>query len=185
MPDDVQLLQAYARRGDVGSLSALVDRHAVWLTALLRGHLRAKADVDDAFQEVWTRVIRSAGGYRGGSVRAYLARIAQTVVVDRLRRTRPTVSLDQPGEDGGTPLEDLPDTHPGTREAVDMRTSADEIREAVRGLPEGPRRVLLLRLEAELPFREIAGELGIPVGTALNWMHVATEQLRRRLRRRT
>ena len=185
MPDDVQLLEAYARRGDVESLSALVARHAVWLTALLRGHLRAKADVDDAFQDVWTRVIRSASGYRGGNVRAYLARIAQSVLVDRLRRSSPTVSLDRPDEDGGTPLEDLPDTHAGTREDIDVRASSDEIQEAVRDLPEGPRRVLLLRLEAELPFRDIAEELGIPVGTALTWMHVAAEHLRRRLRRRT
>ena len=117
MPDDAQLLEAYARRGDVESLSALVSRHAVWLKALLRGLLPGASDAEDAFQEVWVRVIRSAGTYRGGSVRAYLARIARSAVVDRHRRELPTVSLDIPAEDGETPLEDLPDERPGTGSA--------------------------------------------------------------------
>lgn len=184
MPDDAQLLADYARRGVVESLSALVSRHAVWLKALLHGLLPGKADAEDAFQEVWVRVIRSAGSFRGGSVRAYLARIARSVAVDRFRRELPTVSLDVPDATGGTPLEDLADEHPGTGEVLTARASAEEIRAAVRELPEGPRQVLLLRIEAELPFREIAEQLGIPMGTALNWMHVATEAMKKRLGRR-
>ena len=39
MEEDVQLLFAYARRGDVQSLAALVRRHATWMQALLRGML--------------------------------------------------------------------------------------------------------------------------------------------------
>ena len=51
----------------------------------------------------------------------------------------------------------------------------------LRALPEGPRTVLLLRIEGELSFREIAGELNIPLGTALTWMHAATVRLRKLL----
>ena len=68
MEEDSQLLFAYARRGDVQSLAALVCRHATWMQALLRGMLPVAADVDDVFQETWMRVIRAASRYRGGLV---------------------------------------------------------------------------------------------------------------------
>ena len=55
MEEDAQLLFAYARRGDVQSLAALVRRHATWMQALLRGMLPVAADVDDVFQETWMR----------------------------------------------------------------------------------------------------------------------------------
>ena len=51
----------------------------------------------------------------------------------------------------------------------------------MRALPEGPRQVLLMRIEGDLPFREIAEELGVPLGTALTWMRTATLRLREML----
>ena len=181
MADDVQLLQDYSRRGDVSSLSALVARHGVWLTAFLRGLLPERADADDAFQDVWMRVIRTAENYRGGNVRSYLARIARSVAIDRLRTRARTVSLDAEDADGVPSAETLPATAPGTRERVEIKASAEEVRAALRELQEGPRQVLLLRIEAEMSFREIAAELSVPLGTALTWMRAATEHLKRKL----
>ena len=83
MEEDVQLLFAYARRGDVQSLAALVRRHATWMQALLRGMLPVAADVDDVFQETWMRVIRAAPRYRGGMVKPYLATVARSAAGGR------------------------------------------------------------------------------------------------------
>ena len=47
MTDDGQRLLAYARRGDVASLSALVVRNTTWLRALLRGLASSDAEADD------------------------------------------------------------------------------------------------------------------------------------------
>ena len=55
------------------------------------------------------------------------------------------------------------------------------MREAVRTLPEGPRQVLLMRIEGELSFKEIASELDVPLGTALTWMRTATLKLKEML----
>ena len=156
MEEDVQLLFAYARRGDVQSLAALVRRHATWMQALLRGMLPVAADVDDVFQETWMRVIRAAPRYRGGMVKPYLATVARSAAIDHLRRTRAVVSLDDEEGEGAAA--------------------------AVGSLPEGPRQVLLMRVEGGLSFREIAAELAIPLGTALTWMRSATLKLRRMLR---
>lgn len=175
MAEDSDLLLAYSRRGDVSSLSALVRRHAVWMQALLRSLLPTAADAEDAFQESWARVIRSAGGYRGGSVRAYLAAVARSAAIDRRRRMGKTFSLDADGE---SERREIPDPSPSPGERFESKATSEDVRRAVWALPEGPRQVLLLRVEGELSFREIALELGVPLGTALTWMRTATLKLR-------
>lgn len=181
MSEDAELMQSYCR-GDVSSLAALVDRHSVWMQALLRGLLPTAADAEDAFQETWVRVIRSAGRYRGGSVRAYLATVARSAAIDRLRRNGRVTSLDVDCDDDGmTAAEQIPDESPSPNERFESKATGEEVRQAVKSLPEGPRQVLLLRIEAEMPFREIAAELGVPLGTALTWMRYATTKLRKTL----
>ena len=98
MEEDSELLFAYSRRGDVESLSVLVRRHAVWMQAFLRGLLPTVADAEDAFQETWVRVVKSADKYRGGKVKPYLAVVARSAAIDRLRQMGRLVSLDV--EDG-------------------------------------------------------------------------------------
>ena len=179
MTDDGQLLMDYACRGDVSSLSTLVVRHAKWLTAFLRGFAPCDADAEDLLQDVWVRVIRNCGSYRGGSVKAYLVRIARSVAIDRFRRSRPTLSVDVADETGGTLAETLVDGALTPVERYESKATAADVRAAVRTLPDGPRDVLLLRIEGEMPFKEIAETMGIPLGTALTWMHVATLRLKK------
>lgn len=182
MTEDGQLLLAYSRRGDVASLSALVTRHQVWLKAYLRGLLPSDSDVDDVFQDTWMRVIKSCGSFRGGSVRAYLTAIARSTLVDRYRRNgRPWVPLDAAVREGATVSDTVEDPALRPGEVAEIRATAEDIRRAVRTLPEGPREVLLMRIEGELSFKEIASVMRVPQGTALTWMHVATVRLRKML----
>ena len=178
MAEDSELLFSYARRGDVQSLSTLVRRHSVWMQALLRGMLGDAADVDDAFQAAWMRIIKSAGGYHGGSARAYLASAARSAAIDLLRRRGRTVSLDADDEAGEATVETVPDMAPSPGERFESKATAEDVRAAVRALPEAQRQVLLMRIEGEMSFREIADELGIPLGTALTWMRKATERIK-------
>lgn len=179
MPDDRQLLLDYARHGDVKSLSALVVGNAKWLTAYLRGMSPSEADAEDAFQATWEKVIRSCGSYRGGSVRAYLTRVARSVTIDRFRRDRlTTVSADAVGDSGESVAETLADEAPTPGEAFESSATAEDVRRAIQTLPEGQREVVLMRIEGELSFKEIAELMGIPLGTALTWMHNATIRLK-------
>ena len=182
MTEDAQLLFDYARKGDVASFSALVVRHSKWLTAYLRSMSPTLADAEDAVQETWIRVIRACNSYRGGAVRAYLTQIARSVAIDRFRLAKcQTVSVDAVGEDGLALSDVLPDASPTPDEMFECRATADEVRRAVRELPEGQREVLMMRIEAELSFREIAETMGIPLGTALTWMHAAKLRLKKEL----
>ena len=181
MEEDSELLFAYSRRGDVESLSALVRRHSVWMQTLLRGLLPTAADAEDAFQETWIRVVKSAGKYRGGKVKSYLAVVARSAAIDRLRQMGRLVSLDAEDAEGTSAAERLPDAAPSPSERLESKATAEDVREAVRALPEGPRQVLLMRIEGELSFKEIASELRVPLGTALTWMRTATLKLKEML----
>lgn len=181
MEEDSELLFSYSRCGDVQSLAALVRRHSAWMQALLRSLLPTAADADDAFQETWMKVIRSASSYHGGKVRAYLATAARSVAIDRLRRGGRTVSLDAEEGEGAEAAANAAAVEPTPGEAFESKATSEDVRRAVRALPEGPRQVLLMRIEGDLAFREIAAELGVPLGTALTWMRTATQKLREML----
>jgi len=177
MSEDAELLKDYARRGDAKALSALVVRHSPWMSALLRGML-PDADVDDALQDAWLKVIRSARNFRGDGLKSYLGAVARSVAIDRLRKSGRAVSLDADETAQG---EELVDDKPLPNERFESAATREDVYRAVRELAEGPRQVLLLRIEAEMSFKDIAQELGVPLGTALTWMRTATIHLRKRL----
>lgn len=159
---------------------ALVREHGVWLSGFLRGLVRSEADAEDAYQEVWRRVLKAGGVREGASPRALLAKTARSVVIDRYRRDR-RYDLSVDGEAGGAFDEILVDPAPTPAECLERTSTREEIRAAIRALPSGPRQVVLLRIEAELTFQEIADELGVPLGTVLTWMRKATEILKKQV----
>ena len=180
MSADAELLTAYARRGDVQSLSALVVRHSPWMSAMLRAMLPS-GEVEDALQDIWLKVIRSAHGFRGNGLKSYLGSITRSVAVDRLRKCGRTVSLDA-GDEADDDSRQMPvDESPTPDVRFESSATKEEIHRVIGTLAEGPRQVLLLRIEAEMSFREIADELHVPLGTALTWMRTATLRLKEAL----
>lgn len=163
--------------------SALIATHAVWLSAFLRGLTQCEADAEDAFQEVWVRVLKFGGSADLVSVRGYLARVARSVVIDRYRKSSHLVlTLDAEDEQGTTAVEALEGAEPSPAEWMEKQATHQEVLAAVRSLPEGQREVLLMRIEGELAFQEIAEILSVPLGTVLTWMRRGTERLKKLLR---
>ena len=165
------------------TIKALVEEHGRWLVAFLRGLTGNRDEADDVFQDLWVRVIKSGVELRAGEAKAYLARAARAVWIDRLRRRRPAVSLDEADEEGESAAARLEDTAPTPGERFESNATALDVRAAIDALPGKWREVVLMRVEAEMEFKDIAAELGVPLGTALTWMRRATEELKRRLRR--
>ena len=162
------------------SIPALVAVHGKWLMAFLRG--LAGADAEDAFQETWMRLLRSRVELRDDTVKAYLVKTARSVVVDRFRRRHPTESLDVVDGRGESAANEIVDPAPTPAKRFESNATAAEVREAVASLPFNQRQVVLLRIEGEMEFKEIAAALGVPIGTVLVWMHRATAELKRKIR---
>lgn len=164
---------------DGAAISALVAEHDKWLMAFLRG--LAGDAAEDAFQETWMRVIRATANRVPDSWKAYLAKTARSVVIDRLRRHRPVESLDAAAEQEEGGGFDPVDESPGPAERYESKATAEDVRKAVAALPFELREVVLLRIEGEMEFKDIAAELGIPLGTALTRMRRATLELKKKL----
>ena len=180
MASDEELFSAYALRRDVKALSELIARHERRLMAFLTGLLGA-VEAEDAFQEVWCRVMAKASSYRGGVFAAYLITVARRLAIDRLRRRHPLIRLDEPSEEGVSWGDTLSDLSPTPAERLEFKATAEEVRRSVLELPLGPRQVVLMRIEGEMAFKDIALEMGVPMGTVLTWMHTATQVLKRKL----
>ena len=178
---DHQLLDRY-RRGQVEALEVLIEKYKRPLFAYILNMTGGRDDADEIFQEVWFRVIRKIHSYRRKNFFGWLVRIAHNLVIDRSRRRKPNVSLDEEIGDGRSGVDALE----GRSEMPHMALTAGElgvhIREAVRVLPREQREVFLMRVQAELPFREIARIQRASINTVLARMHYALAKLRPLLR---
>jgi len=86
-PDDEQLV-AQATAGDARALDRLLRRHQAWVFNLAMYMLQARADAEDATQEILLKVTTALSAYRGESAfRTWAYRIAVNHVLDR-RRSR-------------------------------------------------------------------------------------------------
>ncbi len=179
--DDSELVRDFLS-GEAGALDELVCRHGRPLLGIIRGMVRDPGEAEEVFQEVWYRAIRRLDSFRHGHFRAWLTTIARNLLVDRFRRKRPSVSLDDAGSEEGLPLiERLAGTSPGPPEQAAARELGERIAAGVRRLPAKQREVFLMRTQQSLSFAEIAQLQGVPLNTALGRMHYAVTQLRKEL----
>lgn len=178
MGTEEDLLADYSRRGRVESLSALVSSNAVWMLAFLRGMLRSDHDAEDAFQNVWLRVIKSASSYNGGSVKAYLTKIARSVAIDMLRKKGKY--REEPDDE--SVVNEYPSEEFNPAEAYEISSNLVDVRKAIEALEMREREIVLMRIEGELSFKEIAAELSLPLGTVLTRMRNATMKLKKFLK---
>lgn len=180
--DDAALFEAYHRKGDDRAFAEMMSRHAAPLMRYIRGLLGAEhAQVDDVFQETWIRLIDNGDKWHGGSLRAWLTRIAHNLIIDQLRRTKPSVSLDEEPETGESFAERLVSSELPPDLVLEGVEAADYVAGRVAELPPAQRAVFLMRVVEGLSFKAIAEVLEIPLNTALGRMHYAVSRLRAEL----
>lgn len=144
----------------------LLERHEreVYTYALrLTGQ---RSDADDLFQETFLAAFRAWPPPRSDQLRAWLYRIATTKMVDRVRKTRHAVSLD-----------DLRLVAPDGNSA--LRT---DLAAAIRTLPPGQRAAFVLREVEGLTYREVGAALGCAQDAARGRVSEAKKKLREALR---
>ena len=164
--------------GDDASFEALIRRHEELVLRIVRRYARDADDSRDLAQKTFVRAFQAARrtfrrpfGERVPFQR-WLVRIAVNLarnhVRDATRWTRATVD-DATG---------LPHRGPEPLASLLERERTARVRSAVLHLPPRQREVLALRLDAELPFSEIAAALGISENAAKVSFHHAAKRLR-------
>ena len=181
---DDDLVRAF-RTGDGSAMEALFGRYRRAVFGWLLRMSQDEGEAEDLHQEVWLKVIRGIDGYSAGSFRAWLWRVVRNAAADRARKHVAEPILDAPVEEGADAAAFVDQVPDDTVVSVLTRMEEAErrvaVREAVEGLSRRLKEVVLLRLNGELKFQEIADILGLPIGTVLGRMNLALAKLRQAL----
>jgi RNA polymerase sigma factor (sigma-70 family) len=132
----------------------ILAAHGPALSRLAGSYTNSTSDRDDLLQETAFAIWQALPQFRGEcSERTFVFRIAHNRAITHLGRSR---------EHWTDPLEEIEvrDPAPGPESEYSRRQRADNLRQAVRGLPLAYRQVILLTLEG-LAYNEIASVLGI------------------------
>jgi RNA polymerase sigma-70 factor (ECF subfamily) len=139
------------------------------------------ADAGAAAQDALVKAYLSLPSFDGRSAfTTWVTRIAINTCLDELRRRRREgLRIDdaEHGPDDG-PLAVLPDGCPGPEEVTIQRQAVARRAALEQELPERQREIFRLRFYAELELEEIAGALGVHVGTVKTQLHRAVHRLR-------
>lgn len=177
--DDNELVAA-ARAGDRFALDQLLRRHYDRIHAVTRRIAGGTRDADDACQEALIKIVRNLPTFDGrSSFGTWAYRIATNAALDELRKRtrRPALHMvddRDDGEHGGVSIDPVDELAAARVDAVADRLAIDE---ALDGLDEDFRTVVVMRDIADLDYAEIAEVLDIPVGTVKSRIARGRKQL--------
>jgi RNA polymerase sigma-70 factor, ECF subfamily len=146
-------------RGEPNALEALIERYAQRVTRLARRLLGWGDGADDVAQDVFLTVMHKAPMFRG---EARLWTYLTAITVNRTRSLRRRRWL------GERVLQAIASTRATPRDHLPARerdATAEAVRGAVAGLPNGYREVIVLRYLEELSIGEVAEVLGLRPNT--------------------
>ena len=163
-PTDDLVRDAVAGRPEaVDALYARVAPRVLTYVRMRMGQsLRARMDSRDILQATLLKSFEHFGEFQGSgrpALMAWLARIAEREILDRAdyhQRARRSAQREAPlsGEDV------LEARVTSVLSGMIRDERAERLEEAMEGLSDAHREIILLRKFQELPFREIAGRLG-------------------------
>jgi RNA polymerase sigma-70 factor (ECF subfamily) len=157
LPESDAALIERTGRGDRAAFEELYRRFARPVLAMALRQLGDNGRAEDATQETFAAIWRSARSYRPerGSPSAWLYAVARHAIIDRARqRTEPAAEVpEEPADEAG------PD------ERAESSWLAWRVHSALDRLPERERVVLELAYYSGLSQSEIASYLDVPLGT--------------------
>lgn len=182
-PTDGALCRAFLA-GDSKAFGELVGRYEDLVFKLVRRYAAAPDEARDLTQRAFLQAFEAARRTlprlvdAEGDVpfKAWLLRIAINLGKNQVRDGARWPRAPLEAVDGAA------EPSAGAHEALERAEAEALTRRAVTLLPKRQREVFTLRIDAGLPFAEIAGALGISEGNAKSHFHYAVKRLRDEVR---
>ena len=147
--------------GDSTAVNECVDRYGNLLWSLARRYLRNATDAEDAVQDVFIELWRSAARFDPGiaSETAFISTIARRRFIDRLRQTGRTPAMDSLDDEEGAPVD------PGVAATVEEDTEVAIVARVLADMDPEHQKILGMSLYEGYSHSEIAEQLNMPLGT--------------------
>ena len=172
-----EMVVARMAAGERAALAELYASHRGPLLGYLRSLVGDPGLAEEVLQDTLYAAWTGAAAYGGrASVRAWLLGIARRRAHDALRRR--TIHIV-----AGDELGSLPAPEPEPESLALAGGDIELLRAALARLRPMHREALVLNFMQELPYREIAEVLGVPIGTVMSRLHHAKRALRAELER--
>jgi len=178
LQSDAELIHEYIH-GQEYALEVLIKRYKDKVYTSVYMLVKDKYLAEDIFQDAFLKIIKTIkeGRYaEQGKFLPWAIRVAHNLCMDHFRRTKNQVPVTLPdGQDisylfrGGSIDAD----------GIEKRQVHDSVRKLVEDLPEEQREVIVLRIYADLSFKEISDLTGVSINTALGRMRYALINLRK------
>jgi len=167
-------MAAQLQRGEAVGVEALYDKYGRLAYGLAYRILNDRTAAEDVVQESFLRLWKNAKSFdaRRGNVRSWLLSIVHNRAIDRLRGT--TRMRKETQIETVERLLDAPDAW----ESVSVHLEQKQIRDGFAQLPAAQRQTLELAYFGGYTHLEIAGHMGVPLGTVKGRMRMGLEKMR-------
>jgi len=167
--DDMRLV-ARIRAGDQPAMSELYDRYGRVVYAVALRVLQDTSAAEDVLQDIFLQLWRNPDAFDAsrGSLAAWLAVISRHRAIDRLRKRKPEVDIEECVIAGGPDLGD----------EVERNLVIEKVRSVLAEMNPDQRQALELAYFQGLTHTEIAEKTGEPLGTIKTRIRSGLQQLR-------
>jgi RNA polymerase sigma-70 factor (ECF subfamily) len=176
-------LMLRVRDGDGASFGVLLDKHRSSVVHFLYRMVQNHAIAEELAQDVFLRVYRSRSTYEPtAKFTTWLFRIATHLALNALRdgkNERLQERLDDDSSD--MPVRQVSDRRPSIEQSMVYRARLDEVRRAIKTLPEKQRAAVLMHKYEEMEYSQIATVLSCSESAVKSLLFRAYETLRARL----
>jgi len=160
-------------RGDPAALCRIYEKYRDGLLKVAAALLNDRSGVEDVLHDVFVDFAQTTGQFRlQGSLKGYLSICVANRARDlnRTGRRHGTVSLNE--------MNVQPTATDGPEDTVTSRELAAKLDAALRELPDEQRETIVLHLQSDLAFREIAKLKEVSINTALSRYRYGLDKLR-------
>ena len=175
---DSELIHAYIH-GHETALEVLINRYKDKVYTSIYMLVKDKYLAEDIFQDAFLKMIKTIkdGRYaEQGKFLPWAIRVAHNLCMDHFRRSKQQIPITFPD---GQDISNLFGAGDLVADGIEKRQVHDSVRKLVEELPEEQREVIVLRIYADLSFKEISDLTGVSINTALGRMRYALINLRK------
>jgi len=176
---DRQLVEAY-HNGKEAAFNELLKRYKSKVYSKIMMYVRDRAVAEDIFQDTFVRAIHALkeGNYNEeGKFSAWILRIAHNLCIDYFRHVKKMPMTRE--RDEYNPFDFISSEERTSEEDRMKREVKADMKKLLSMLPDEQREIVIMRLNYDMSFKEIAEQLDISINTALGRMRYALINLRK------